>query len=102
VLLILISENKLRNQGQSGIPFSVNTGKVLAKGSWRTFKPVIDYKKCIKCLMCWLYCPDSAYSLNKKGYPICDYKVCKGCLICGNICPVKCIKKERDFHRGKP
>ncbi len=98
---MLVAENKLKNQGTKGIPYSVSTKEVPSKGSWRIFKPVINYKKCIKCMTCWVYCPDSAYSVNKKGYPVCDYRICKGCGICVNLCPVKCIKRERDLHRGK-
>ena len=26
-------------------------------GGWRTFKPVYDYDKCIKCKLCELLCP---------------------------------------------
>ena len=80
------------------IPFSI-TGKIINRGSWRIFKPVIDYKKCTRCLICWLYCPDAAYRLDKNNYPRPDEKTCKGCGICSNECPVKCIKMERDLHK---
>ncbi len=32
-------------------------------GSWRTFRPVRDEEKCIHCLQCWIFCPDSACSI---------------------------------------
>ena len=60
-------------------------------GGWRTFRPVVDKKKCINCLTCWMYCPDMsiiAENGNMEGY---DYDHCKGCGNCAEVCPVKCI-----------
>lgn len=54
---------------------------------WRAFKPVIDYNKCTKCMLCWLYCPDNAIDEKIKV----DYDYCKGCGICAKECPVKAI-----------
>ena len=52
---------------------------------WRTFKPVIEIEKCIKCLRCFLVCPDGA--IDKSGeYPEIDYDFCKGCGICAAEC----------------
>ena len=34
-------------------------------GGWRTgVRPEVDLSKCVNCLLCWLYCPDSAISLD--------------------------------------
>ena len=73
-------------------------------GSWRTFRPVIIPEKCIGCMLCYLYCPESTILLEKdekfvyrvKGF---DLEHCKGCGICANVCPVKAIemKVESDF-----
>lgn len=92
----LIPEEKLENLGKKGIPYGEAGGTLVERASWRTFKPVIDYTKCIKCGMCWLHCPDSAYTFGKDGFPICDSKTCKGCLLCIDVCPVKCIKAEQE------
>jgi len=64
-------------------------------GSWRTFKPVVDHSKCINCLQCWIYCPDSAILVKDGKMAGYDYEHCKGCGICASICPVKCIKMEK-------
>ena len=74
-------------------------------GTWRTFKPVIDYNKCIRCMVCWDFCPEpSIYkedgsekpapneALKKLPVPVIDYDYCKGCGICVNECPVKAIE----------
>ncbi|MGC8937150.1 MAG: 4Fe-4S binding protein [Candidatus Methanomethylicaceae archaeon] len=61
-------------------------------GNWRTFRPVVDPKKCTSCGICWLYCPDIAIGVIQKGRPAeIDYRYCKGCGICANECPVKAI-----------
>ncbi|MCD6434595.1 MAG: 4Fe-4S binding protein [Candidatus Diapherotrites archaeon] len=64
-------------------------------GSWRTFRPVIDYEKCIRCGLCWSQCPDMA--IEKKGNKfVINYDYCKGCGICAENCPVKAIKMVRE------
>ena len=64
------------------------------KSSFRNFKPVTDYSKCIKCGRCWMFCPDIAFEPNKDGTFKNIERFCKGCGICANVCPVKCIKME--------
>jgi len=78
-------------------------------GNWRTFKPIIQYEKCIRCMICWKFCPEPAiHIIDKKldkapndkvrkfGVPVIDYDYCKGCGICANECPVKCINMVYD------
>ncbi|MEX0567880.1 MAG: 4Fe-4S binding protein [Candidatus Njordarchaeota archaeon] len=66
-------------------------------GSWRVFKPVINYEKCIKCYLCYLHCPDAAIDVKKHTeFPKIDYDYCKGCGICADVCPVKAITMERE------
>jgi len=58
-------------------------------GNWRVKRPVIDFKKCIHCLLCWVYCPDSSI-IAKDGKVLgVDYRHCKGCGICSVECPEK-------------
>ncbi len=61
-------------------------------GTWRTFKPVVDKDKCINCLLCWVYCPDSSILVSDGKMTGVDYDHCKGCGICAKICPKKCIE----------
>ncbi|HET6455250.1 MAG TPA: 4Fe-4S binding protein [Armatimonadota bacterium] len=74
-------------------------------GDWRTERPVWDAEKCTSCLICWVYCPDSAIMLNEEGKMIgVDYEHCKGCGICAEECPPKnkafTMVNEAEF-RGK-
>lgn len=72
---------------------------------WRTQKPVLDYQSCIRCMICWKFCPDSAISYSTDGgyqypnervakleAPVIDYDYCKGCGICANECPENSIE----------
>jgi len=85
---------------------SVNS-VVVKTGAWRTFKPVINYEKCIRCMICWKFCPDVSIRLEDgnsypaqserikktiKEAPVIDYDHCKGCGICAEECPTKAIE----------
>ena len=58
-------------------------------GAWRTFKPVHDQNKCTNCLLCWIYCPDSAIRVKDGKFLEFDLEHCKGCGICAKECPDK-------------
>ncbi len=60
-------------------------------GTWRKYKPVIDKSKCVKCLLCWLYCPEGAIVRDEEDNVSINYDFCKGCGICANECPRKAI-----------
>jgi len=59
-------------------------------GAWRNIKPVIDLDKCLKCGICWKFCPEPAIVIQDE-WPVVDYDYCKGCGICAEECPAKCI-----------
>jgi pyruvate ferredoxin oxidoreductase delta subunit len=60
-------------------------------GDWRTERPILDKEKCIKCALCWVYCPDAAIKPSEEGYYESDLYYCKGCGICASICPAGAI-----------
>jgi len=64
-------------------------------GDWRAFRPIVDEAKCVNCLLCWIYCPDSAI-LRKEKFIAVDYEYCKGCGICAAECPTKAIRMEEE------
>lgn len=91
-------EEDIKYKFEKGIPIFPADGNAASvyTGSWRVYKPKIDYSKCVKCKLCWLFCPDAA--IDWKGKPVVDYHICKGCLICYNECPSHAISKEKDYH----
>jgi len=66
-------------------------GAAGATGIWRVKRPVLDRGKCVKCLVCWLYCPEGAVLRLEDDSIEIDYEYCKGCGVCANECPVKAI-----------
>ena len=62
-------------------------------GGWRTgLKPEVELSRCVNCLLCWIYCPDSAVQLEGTTFVGFDLAHCKGCEICAEICPVEAIE----------
>jgi 2-oxoacid:acceptor oxidoreductase delta subunit (pyruvate/2-ketoisovalerate family) len=62
-------------------------------GGWRTgLKPEADTSRCVNCLLCWLYCPDSAVLLDGTAFTGFDLDYCKGCELCAEVCPVGAIE----------
>ncbi len=70
-------------------------------GTWRTERPVIIQEKCVKCLLCWLYCPEDAIIRKEDNSVEVDYEYCKGCGICAAVCPVDAIKMVPEEWGGK-
>lgn len=79
-----------------GIIDKGGTAKEYHTGSWRTFKPVRDTKKCTNCLFCWVYCPDSCIQIADGKIKEIELDYCKGCGICAHVCPVKCIEMVKE------
>jgi 2-oxoacid:acceptor oxidoreductase delta subunit (pyruvate/2-ketoisovalerate family) len=66
------------------------SSKMTKTGSWRTFKPIVDAEKCVKCGICTKVCPEGCIILGVKSSEV-NYDYCKGCGICANECPKKAI-----------
>jgi pyruvate ferredoxin oxidoreductase delta subunit len=65
------------------------TARQFKTGDWRSERPVHIPEKCINCLLCWIYCPDSAVIVKDGKMIGFNYDYCKGCGICAHECPVK-------------
>lgn len=59
---------------------------VTKTGTWRTYVPVFDNEKCIKCSLCEIYCPECCIH-QVDGLFVPDLEYCKGCGVCANECP---------------
>lgn len=60
-------------------------------GTWRSLRPVVNKSQCIRCGVCWLYCPDMSIVRSVEGHFEANLEFCKGCGICAKECPVGCI-----------
>ena len=69
----------------------VGSSRYYLTGDWRSKRPVWDKSKCIKCGICYIYCPDAAIYRTEDGYFQADYDYCKGCGICAFECFTHCI-----------
>ena len=60
-------------------------------GDWRSDIPKWIEENCTHCMFCWIYCPDTAISLDtseaKTKMTGFVYEHCKGCGICAQHCP---------------
>lgn len=56
-------------------------------GGWRSERPNHDMEACTNCMLCYIFCPDSAVRLENGQVVGFDYEHCKGCGICANECP---------------
>jgi len=74
---------------------SLGTMRVNKTASWRNIRPVIDQEKCIKCMLCWKFCPEPSILINDEKIEI-DYDYCKGCGICATECPKGAIRMEQE------
>ncbi len=86
-------------KGAKAVPVITKVGNSVARktGNWRIFTPKLtDKSKCVKCGICYLYCPESTISLDKEGYPVVDYEHCKGCLICVHECRPKAMEAGKE------
>jgi 2-oxoisovalerate ferredoxin oxidoreductase delta subunit len=59
-------------------------------GAWRNIRPEVDRSRCLKCGICWKFCPEPSIDIVD-DWPVVDYDFCKGCGICAEECPAKCI-----------
>ncbi len=60
-------------------------------GDWRSQKPTYRFNKCIKCGLCWIFCPQACIHQNDEGYFVADMFHCYGCGICAKECPTGVI-----------
>ncbi len=99
---------------ETGGSVGAGSTEITKTGAWRTFVPVVDPRKCIKCSLCEIYCPEGCIhqvrsndkaAMAALGYSpkeierlqglvqgektlfLPDKNYCKGCGICVHECP---------------
>ncbi|PKN76581.1 MAG: pyruvate ferredoxin oxidoreductase [Deltaproteobacteria bacterium HGW-Deltaproteobacteria-10] len=55
-------------------------------GSWRAQRPVWNNQKCIKCGICYVFCPEGCVAQSEDGFFKANLDYCKGCGICAHEC----------------
>ena len=55
-------------------------------GDWRSESPIFDNKKCVKCGLCYIFCPEGCIEPKADGYFEANLFYCKGCGICAREC----------------
>ena len=65
--------------------------RVYRTGDWRSQRPTYDFRRCIKCGICQLFCPEGCINQNDDGHFEADLYFCKGCGICARECPTRAI-----------
>ena len=78
--------------------------ELFKKYSSRMERPVVNFKTCTKCTLCWLNCPDGSFDVTPDGKYDVNLESCCGCGICEAVCPVdNCISmvNEAQFKDNK-
>ncbi len=60
--------------------------KPFSPGDARKALPEWDKDRCIRCGLCYVYCPDGAVYRADDGFFDAEEKMCKGCGICHREC----------------
>ncbi len=66
-------------------------------GSWKSQRPLWDNAKCIKCGICYIFCPEGCIQEVKDGFFEANLDYCKGCGICAHECwPGAIVMREEE------
>jgi pyruvate ferredoxin oxidoreductase delta subunit len=63
-------------------------------GGWASVKPFVSVERCIKCGVCWTFCPEGCIYKTDEGHFVADLDYCKGCGICKVECYTGCIEMK--------
>jgi len=55
-------------------------------GDWKSERPIFNTARCIKCGICYIFCPEGCIEPDAEGYFDANLFYCKGCGICAREC----------------
>ncbi len=65
-------------------------------GDWKSQHPEYIYEKCIKCGLCYIFCPEGCIEPKDDGYFKANLYYCKGCGLCAKECPKDAINMIKE------
>ena len=80
------SELTWKDLGIGSIVTEPGSASQYQTGGWRSQRPIFDNSKCIKCGICYIFCPEGCIEQNAEGYFEASLFYCKGCGICAREC----------------
>ncbi|MEK7166886.1 MAG: 4Fe-4S binding protein [Patescibacteria group bacterium] len=92
--MINVKNKKTQKISIGGMIDKLGSSKEYKTGTWRTFCPIWNEKKCIHCLQCVQFCPENCIPVENGKRKKTNLDYCKGCGICSQVCPIKIIKME--------
>jgi len=81
-----MKEHTWKNVELGAIVTEAGSASQYKTGDWRSQYPKYNQDRCVKCGICYLYCPDAAIKIKADGYIEVDQFYCKGCGICAREC----------------
>ncbi len=66
--------------------------KAYRTGDWKSAHPVWNNQRCIKCGICYLFCPEGCIRQKEDDFFEANLFYCKGCGICARECWTEAIK----------
>ena len=70
--------------------------KPFERGTKPTLVPVWDKNMCVRCGLCYIFCPDAAIKRGDDGYYEAHLDYCKGCGICHRECWFGAISMQEE------
>ena len=50
------------------VPVTKKSSRENRTDSWRIQTPKLDYSTCIRCMICWKFCPDDAITVSSEEF----------------------------------
>ena len=80
-----------RDFGPGGVICTPGNAAAYKTGDWRSQHPEWNNDRCIKCGICYIFCPEGCIGQNEEGFFEADPYYCKGCGICAKECWTQAI-----------